>query len=375
MPEAPASAPSNPPSYVTSETAIREGLPPAIPRLSLHPGVDHRQPALHLRSPGSSKWRALQDIFRTSKLAFGDESRQRYVKQLRAAVRALIHFRTWRHWHAFLSSSPFAGIGQHHPRFYEKPFRPYLHRDLTSIECYRMLREHYYFLQQHAPPDFIQALVNNQPFVLNERTIVELKNPLFINLCYAKHNRQEGELTLSIGTRDSLNTVQEHAWIASLTFVIHYGASGWEILVGGVQGGHAGGKGKAEAKLATHVFYGMRPKFLLIEVLQQIASSWGISHIYAVGDDAHVFKRRRYRNRVIIRASYSELWTAAGGVPVANGFFLLPRERCRRPIEEISTHKRAEYKRRYHLLDAIHQEIGDKLGLDAEQAACSVRPR
>lgn len=329
----------------------------------------HRQPTVPSHSKGTSNYHALGALFRVSTLAFGKGSHRRLMKRVRMVVRALAHFKTWHHWYDFIRSSPFGDIAQHHPRLYEKPLRPYLFRDMAGPECYQLLREHYLFVQQNLPLSFIHALSVDQSYILNIRTISELKVPLFINLCYARHMRQEGELTLTLGTQDSLTSLAEHAWIAALAFVVRRGASGWEIVVGGAQGGHAGGTGKAGARLATRVFYGVRPKYLLIDVLQQLALHWHISHIYAVGDHAHVFKRLRYRKRVTIRASYNELWTQAGGVPTTNGFFLLPLEKYRRPLDLIESHKRAEYKRRYRLLDAIHAEIGELFADDVVRRA------
>lgn len=327
--------------------------------------LDPRHPVLRPHASVLSRWRALAAIFRAPIFTFDKNSHRRIVKRVRLVVRALVHFKTWYYWYDFVRTSRFAGIAQHHPRFYEKPLRPYLCRNLATPDCYQLLREHYLFMQHNLPLSFINAVVDDRPYILNTHTIGELKIPLFINLCYARHMRQEGELTLTLGTQNSLISLSEHAWIAALAFVVRRGASGWEIVVGGAQGGHAGGTGKADARMATRVFYGVRPKYLLIDVLQQLALHWNISHIYAVSDRAHVFKRRRYRKRVTIHASYNELWTQAGGVPTTNGFFLLPLEKYRRPLGLIESHKRAEYNRRYRLLDSIHAEIGELFADDA----------
>lgn len=354
----------------SSEAPLIHGVPSSDGRVVLlrpkrcfDPGPDTLQPALQIYRPPISGLRMFLDVFRTSTLTFNDTSRHYRIKRLRAAWRALLHYRLWRCWYGFLLSSPLAVIARHHPRFYEKPFRPYLHRNLSRAERFRLIREHYLFIQQHAPEPFLAALLDNRPFLLNEQSVGDLKHPLYVNLGYARHMRQEGELTLSIGTLESHSAASRHEWIASLTFVVHLGASGWEILIGGVQGGHSGGEGKEGARLATRAFHGMRPKFLLIDILQALAASWNISHIYAVGDDAHVFRHRRYRGRIKIRSSYNDLWLEAQGHPVANGFFVLPASSRRRALTEIASNKRSEYAKRYRVLDAIQREIRAKARL------------
>jgi|GEM_PF-15700 len=284
------------------------------------------------------------------------------VKRLKFIYRTMSRFSIWGQWREFLRSSPLGGIAAHFPRLYEKPFRPYLHKDLIRTDCYRVLREHYLFLQHHAPGKFVESLLKNRPFILNESSVGELAEPLLLNLTYAKHMQQEGELTLSIGWPDSLDTLHDHRWISSLTFLVQYGASGWEILVGGVQGGHSD-KSKEDVKLATHCFHGLRPKHLLIHLLREIAATWGISRIYAIGDEAHCLRSRRYRGRIHFMSSYDELWRDVDGRPAANGFYSLPVEQHRRPLEEVASRKRSQYRKRYALMDSIDAELRQKLSV------------
>ena len=323
--------------------------------------ADLEQPALQTRTGIVSWWRALKDAYCISRIIYPTEGNRRHAKRVRFFLRALYNFSTWQHWYGFLRGSPFGAIARYYPRLYEKPFRPYLHKDLTSTECHRVLREHYLFLQRHAPDGLVRAILDNRPFILNQNSLADMSEPLIVNFTYGKHMQQEGELTLSIGRPESVGSFKEHEWIASLTFVIQYGASGWEILIGGVQGGRTL-KSKEDAKLATRVFHGMRPKHYLIYILREVAATWGITRIYAIGNDAHCFRRRRYQDRLsLIKASYDDLWQDVGGQAAANGFYSLPVENNRRPIHTVPSRKRAQYLRRFAMLEHIDREIRDKL--------------
>lgn len=316
------------------------------------------QPRLPDVVPGN--WEALAAIYPIATQVFSSTQSNEFIKRIRLSLRALFHLGTWKHWHGFLESSPFGRIAAFYPRIYEKPFRPYLHKSLDSRERCRLLLQHYGFLARHAPVELVDALLANQPFLLNEHSLGELEQPLVVNLTYAKHMQQEGELTLSVGPLASLDSFQQHAWIASLTFVLRRGADGWEIAVGGVQGGHAE-TGKEDAKTATRVFHGLRPKHLLIHVLREIADCWGIERIYGISNAAHALTRKRYRGRITIKSSYDELWQEAGGQLDGHGYYLLPVHQARRGMESIPSRKRSQYQRRYRLLDALGAEIRAKL--------------
>jgi len=106
----------------------------------------------------------------------------------------------------------------------------------------------------------------------------------------------------------------------------------------------------------------MRPKHLLVYLLREVAAAWGISRIYAVGNLAHCFMRRRYQGRIsMMKSSYDELWHDVGGRPAADGFYSLSVENNRRPIHTVPSRKRAQYRRRFAMLDSIDKEIREKL--------------
>jgi len=63
----------------------------------------------------------------------------------------------------------------------------------------------------------------------------------------------------------------------------------------------------------------------------------------------------------MMKSSYDELWNDVGGQPAVNGFFLLPATNTRRSIDTVPSRKRAQYLRRFALLDDIDSEIREKL--------------
>jgi len=75
-----------------------------------------------------------------------------------------------------------------------------------------------------------------------------------------------------------------------------------------------------------------------------------------------------YANTHLVRghrakvAELDPLWEESGGVVCSDErFFKIPLEEYRKPIEEIKSQKRSQYRKRYELLDQYEQEIQEHL--------------
>ena len=58
-----------------------------------------------------------------------------------------------------------------------------------------------------------------------------------------------------------------------------------------------------------------------------------------------------------IHADYNAFWESVGGVCDAERHYRLPAQIARKEIAEIASKKRAEYRRRYEMLDAIQPQM------------------
>jgi len=107
----------------------------------------------------------------------------------------------------------------------------------------------------------------------------------------------------------------------------------------------------------TRAMYGLRPKALLVFVLQQLAACWGIARLRAVSDDTHIYRHpHKIRD---LAASYDELWTESGGTLAGDGMFDLPATFVPRDISTLKPNKRQMYRRRYVLMAEIAEQIKD----------------
>lgn len=110
----------------------------------------------------------------------------------------------------------------------------------------------------------------------------------------------------------------------------------------------------------THALHGLRPRDLLITAFRMLCARVGADRILAVSD-AHSMGRSSYFARDKLQTSYDSAWLEHRGVSTADGFFELPTPVARRPHEEIPSRKRAQYRRRYEMLDALEAQMGAAL--------------
>ncbi|HAI04173.1 MAG TPA: DUF535 domain-containing protein, partial [Pantoea sp.] len=177
----------------------------------------------------------------------------------------------------------------------------------------------------------------------------------FLLSCSSGYFDREGEVTLVLRYNSEI--------IASLSFSIINENKKRTLLIGGLQGPrkHISNDVIREATKAAH---GLFPKRLLMEVVFIVARQCGVENILAVGDETHVFRSLRYRHSKGDKffASYSEFWLSLNGKARRDGMFTLPLSLPRKTLEEIASKKRAEYRRRYQLLDTLAEQVDAAAG-------------
>ncbi|EFY1204678.1 virulence factor VirK, partial [Shigella flexneri 2a] len=70
----------------------------------------------------------------------------------------------------------------------------------------------------------------------------------------------------------------------------------------------------------------------------------------------HVFRQLRYwyQKRKTFVAVYSDFWESVAG-KTCGDWYKLPTQVVRKPLSNIASKKRSEYRKRYALLDYIHE--------------------
>ncbi|WP_091951526.1 DUF535 family protein [Methylorubrum salsuginis] len=136
---------------------------------------------------------------------------------------------------------------------------------------------------------------------------------------------------------------------------------------GGILTAHIGGcQGRGEAGVLdryrrfTKRAEGIRPIDFTIELFRLFCRSLGVTHIRAVSGANH-HQQSAYSVQVCggvaVHLSYDALWASRDGHPLPDGDYALALDPPRRAPEEIPANKRAMYRRRYALVDALASRL------------------
>jgi uncharacterized protein VirK/YbjX len=155
-------------------------------------------------------------------------------------------------------------------------------------------------------------------------------------------------------------TFHEGLWAIDLTradglrvFTISFGwLDSGSLMIGCVQGPPREIDGLACVRELTDTAQGLRPAFLLMLMLRTCAKLWNVTRLIGV-DEAHQVKGRWNHRAAERRFDYAVFWQDCSGAPLPDGNWELPVEVPRRPLEDVPSKRRAMYRRRYALLDAL----------------------
>jgi uncharacterized protein len=288
----------------------------------------------------------VQTLLSTAPLVHRDASPGGMIKRAKYCLRGLAFARHTGDWFDFLRNSDMAFIVKNNPSLYHKLQRPYLDRTLNTGERLEVLKQHYQFILTHFSTKIIEDV-----YVPGGKLLAELpvKNVGVLELRLICGSMQkEGDLTIRLTNKESGKR------IAHLSFSIRIcAADRKEIFIGGLQGDVAT---KEDVVVAiTRGLYGLRPKALVLYVLQQLAACWKITHLRAVSDDMHIY--RHFQTKRNVAASYDEFWVECGGTLASDGTYDLPVAFVPRNIPTIRANKRQLYKRRYAMLKGTEDQI------------------
>lgn len=275
-------------------------------------------------------------------------------KRVRFALRSLFYLRASARWFRFLQ-----GLRLSRPRAVVKellqlPHRPYFDRRLTSEERVRLVMEHHHLCYELLGPAVGDLLATGRRLLLAS---IAGKRGIPLELAIAADGRfREGMLTVSLDANGKPLIV--------MSVTLAYVGGVRSIMVGCVQT-------TAENRLdqmrdITKELHGLQPRLLLVQVLRLLGRHLGIGCIEAISNRNHAFSALGYgRRRDSLKLAYDELWSMAGGEALGNGNYRIPVEVARRPVEAYPSKKRAEYQRRYALIDAIDSQITVRFGRPA----------
>lgn len=261
----------------------------------------------------------------------------------------------------FKAYEPMPNLLEVHVGLYELMSRIFLYKDSTVTERLEAIINHFDYMKQYLKDETIQFLygsdkepydaIGEEPvrgFLVWQDPELEMKARLF----FAAGQRKEGLVTL-------LLTIDGHGiYHAYFRFGkgFHQEPAMW---IGTIQGYK---EGLDNAKKATKKMYGYRPKSFIMFLLRELAKSMQVESIYAVSDAGFYANTHLIRGHKAKVAFLDPLWEEVEGAVCEDArFYQIPIEEYRKPIEEIKSQKRSQYRNRYALLDQYADDIREMM--------------
>jgi uncharacterized protein len=260
-------------------------------------------------------------------------------------MNAATHISTLRHWYG-AADNPLRTLALNRfPLIEGAIYWPYINHTWTMAKRLDVIDRHYRMLGDKASI-LAEATVQDVELARCDvqfpglRLVLE-KAPWFL---------REGEMVLSIFVADER--------VYSVAFTLGMEAGQPMVYVGALQGRNLDNVMEIYRNM-THALHGMRPRDFLLAALKLLSAAIGNPTIWGVSSEYRQHNGRYFAgsHQEKLVADYDEVWTEQGGTVIGNGFSELSATIHYKDISEIPTRKRANYKRRYAMLEKLTIDI------------------
>jgi Uncharacterized protein conserved in bacteria len=283
---------------------------------------------------------------------FAKERRSyRLWQQLRSFFAALIYPATAAKWFSVIESPGFLQVTQHRPRLYFKPFRVYMSILWSTQKRVKVILDTYRFISSKGNI-VLKRMLQTSGIVIAGLVLDDVTDGI-LTLGYDDRFRKEGEFVMSFDSKQLGGRIVA----ASFSFE-EIEPESMACRIGCIQG-HAVNDSNS-SKAAQKLMHGLRPKALVVYAIQELSRQMGCTAVYGAGDEIQAYRKKHFihlSKRHAIQFDYNAIWAECGGQPNKEGWYELPLVPVRKSMEEIKSHKRALYKRRYQMLDDISFQI------------------
>lgn len=264
-------------------------------------------------------------------------------------ARCLLNSRKLNRLEEFFSSTKILReVSESFPFVYEQATRAFFYHKSKFDERMNLIEEHMNFLQNNFSEDFLRRIYRGEKIELWKKNIENLGDMRLL-ICIEPGQRKEGLLSAMLRLNDDFPIYQIIFWIAKNN-----------LYIGAMQGPNVD-NAKDIIKIITKKSHAYRTKNLILYATQAIARAMNLKKIFAVTNYGYYANNHIRRDRKL-KTSFSDFWKECGGSPTDDErFFELPMIEARKTFEEIPTHKRAVYRKRFAMLDEIDSAIFEKI--------------
>lgn len=277
---------------------------------------------------------------------YDTKSIKQYRRMIVFALRAWLHNKKMQGLiKYFQTNAALAAIYNNYPWFIEQATRQFFYYNSKFTERIKLIQQHFCFLQKKITRKGLLRVYGLQGVTLWSQQHKE--SILALKLHFEAGQKKEGLLSVKL--------CQNSAIIYQIIFWLAFDMENVAALYIGALQGMQNGSGIIHD--LTKLFYGYRTKNLILYALRAVAESLGIERIYAVSNHGF-YANNHIRLDRKLKTSLDEFWEETGGkLGVDSRFFEVPVLEPRKSIEEVVSHKRNQYRKRFAALDGMSEEI------------------
>ncbi|STO53534.1 arginine ABC transporter membrane protein [Canicola haemoglobinophilus] len=177
----------------------------------------------------------------------------------------------------------------------------------------------------------------------NEILLSELTDELDLYLTINKIDPFEGFFAMDIRNKQG-----KHLYDSAFSFI-----TGNKLLMTSIQG-PSGDNAQELVKFTTKQLHGVRPMFMLVNAYKLLAQTLDLELLGITHKNQGKY---RWNDNDRLLFNYDDFWQENGASLNAQGYWQLPLEIERKPLEDIQSKKRSMYRKRYEMLDTTAQKI------------------
>lgn len=265
-------------------------------------------------------------------------------------IRSFLHYKEIQTLNNFFQFNPMRReIITMHPTFYAQLTRQVFYKGSSTSERMTIITQSFLVWENQITEQALQQIYLGPGLQLWSENYKE--QTLAIDLAYRGSEIREG--TMSLGLK------LDNKYIYHINFWIVLDENDTlSLYIGALQGSR---EGLSINKELTKHFFGCRPKTLIVHALRILAQILFVSEIYAVSNYGFYASNHLRWDRKL-KTSLDTFWPEIGGtLSQDRRFFILPVKENRKNIEEVASHKRNLYRKRFAVLDKIAADIATAL--------------
>ncbi len=271
--------------------------------------------------------------------------------QIKYAARSLVYGHLIRKIETGMAQLELSAVLEANERIALKPIRPYLVRDLSAARRVEAVLQHYGAVHARIAHDVVlRAHTSRVPLLTLTTEIGEVS----IALANQAGFYREAELRLLLELDGQTQLEMGISIVSEQTLSLPGGALC--LWIGIIKSSVSGEQGLENSRQLTKAFEGMRPKSLLLLAAQVLARQLGLSALYAVSNEGHIFSSYSSLKKRV-KADYDQFWEDSEGERRGPHIFQIPLEKSLRDISTYKPNKRSQARRR----QALEAELSAQL--------------